>query len=77
MRINVTLDRGQKIAPAMIDAFMDELSKRVLPVYPKTQITIKKGSITATELLGFETMADWEKAGMMLQEVWEDESWRS
>lgn len=32
MRINVTLDRGQKITPAMIDAFMDELSKLVLPV---------------------------------------------
>ncbi|WP_437887734.1 DinI-like family protein [Phytobacter sp. V91] len=77
MRINITLDKEQKIAPALIDSFRNELSQRVLPLYPKTQITIKKGSSTGTELLGFETTADWETVGMLLQEVWEDESWRS
>lgn len=77
MRINITLDKEQKIAPALIDAFRGELPLRVLPFYPKTQITIKKGSSTGTELQGFEATADREKVNLLLQEVWEDESWRN
>ncbi|HCD4280731.1 TPA: DinI-like family protein [Klebsiella pneumoniae] len=76
MRINITLDKEQKIGQQIVDAFQNELTRKVRCVFPTTRITVKKGSVTGVELLGFDKESDREALDGILQEVWEDESWR-
>jgi EAL domain-containing protein (putative c-di-GMP-specific phosphodiesterase class I) len=40
------------------------------------RVTVKKGSVTGVELLGFDKESDREALDGILQEVWEDEGWR-
>lgn len=37
---------------------------------------VKKGSMTGVELMGVDKDSDREALDAILQEVWEDESWR-
>ncbi|MNL68187.1 DNA damage-inducible protein I [compost metagenome] len=60
----------------MVDAFQFELTRRVHSLFPSTRVTVKKGSVTGVELMGFEKESDREALDNILQEVWEDESWR-
>uniref|UniRef100_UPI003D2EC184 DinI-like family protein n=2 Tax=Enterobacteriaceae TaxID=543 RepID=UPI003D2EC184 len=53
-----------------------ELTRRVQSVFPYTRVTVKKGSMTGVELMGFDKESDREALDGILQEVWEDESWR-
>lgn len=76
MRINITLDKEQKIGQQIVDAFQDELTRRVQSIFPSTRVTVKKGSMTGVELVGFDQESDREALDGILQEVWEDESWR-
>jgi DNA-damage-inducible protein I len=76
VRINITLDKGQQVAQQVVDAFQDELTKRVQTVFPVSRVTVKKGAATGVELMGFEKDSDRELLDSILQEVWEDESWR-
>ncbi|EKY3119573.1 DinI family protein [Cronobacter turicensis] len=75
MRLSITLDKEQKLSQPIIEAFQEELTRRIHAVYPKTRITIKKGSMTGVEAVGFGKEADRERLDSILQEVWEDESW--
>ncbi|MCE9873992.1 DinI family protein [Hafnia alvei] len=76
VRVNITLDKDQEIEPCVIDAFQCELTRRVQSVFPSTCITVKKGSMTGVELMGFDKECDREALDNILQQVWEDESWR-
>lgn len=74
--VNITLDKGQEIDQPVIDAFQCELSRRIRSVFPSTCVTVKMGSITSVELMGVDKDSDREVLDSILQEVWEDESWR-
>ena len=76
VRINITLDKDQKIEQSLIDAFQSELTRRVATIFPSTRVFVRKGSITGVELTGVENDSDRERLDNILQEVWEDESWR-
>lgn len=76
VRVNITLDKDQKIGQPVIDAFQCELTKRIQSVFPSTRVTVKKGSMTGVELMGFDKDSDRDALDSILQEVWEDESWR-
>ena len=76
VRVNITLDKDQKIAQQVVDAFQCELTRRVQSIFPSTRVTVKKGSMTGVELVGFDQESDREALDGILQEVWEDESWR-
>ncbi|KSU93079.1 DNA damage-inducible protein [Klebsiella pneumoniae] len=76
MKVNIMLDKDQKIGQQVVDAFQCELTRRVQSIFPSTRVTVKKGSITGVELVGFDQESDREALNGILQEVWEDESWR-
>lgn len=76
VRVNITLDKHQQIEQQVVDAFKSELTRRVQSVFPSTRITVKKGSMTGVELNGFDSESDREALDNILQQVWEDESWR-
>lgn len=76
VRVNITLDKDQKIGQPVIDAFQCELTRRIQSVFPSTRVTVRKGSMTGVELMGFDKDSDREALDSILQEVWEDESWR-
>ncbi|EOT4483019.1 DinI family protein [Escherichia coli] len=44
--------------------------------FPATKVNVKKGSMTSVEAIGFDKEADRETLGSILQEMWEDDSWR-
>jgi hypothetical protein len=76
VRVNITLDKDQQIGQPVIDAFQCELSRRIRSVFPSTCVTVKKGSMTGVELMGFDEDSDREALDSILQEVWDDDSWR-
>jgi hypothetical protein len=76
VRVNITLDKDQLIGQSVVEAFQDELTRRIRSVFPSTLVTVKKGSMTGVELQGIEREADREALDNILREVWEDESWR-
>ena len=76
VRVNITLDKEQKVGQQIVDAFQNELTRRVQSIFPSTRITVKKGPMTGVELVGFDQESDREALDGILQEVWEDESWR-
>lgn len=76
VRVNITLDKDQQIGQQIVDAFQGELSRRIQSVFPTTRVIVKKGSATGVELVGFDKDSDREALDNILQEVWEDESWR-
>lgn len=69
---SVNAGKGQQV----VDAFQDELTRRVKNVFPVSRVIVKKGVTTGVELMGFEKDSDRELLDSILQEVWEDESWR-
>jgi len=76
VKVNITLDKDQQIAQPIIEAFQRELSRRIHSFFPSTSVTVRKGSMTDVELMGFDKDTDREALDRILQEVWEDESWR-
>jgi len=74
--VNITLNKDQQIEQPVIDAFQCELTKRIQSVFPLTRVTVKKGFMTGVELKGFDEESDRDALDSILQEVWEDESWR-
>ncbi|WP_210512264.1 DinI-like family protein [Pantoea ananatis] len=76
MRIEIMIDRQQKVSQEIIEALESEIIKNLQPQYPKMAIRIRKGSANGVELSGLKL--DEEKKGVMeiLQAVWEDDSWQ-
>ena len=75
MRINITLDKEQKISQTTLDALEAELYRNLQPIYPKTAIRIRKGSANGVELSGLKLDEDKKRVMEIMQQVWEDDSW--
>ncbi len=75
MNIIITLNKEQKMAQQMVDAFESELNRRVKSKFPDSRVTVKKGTMTGVEIVGFPDDSDRERLDGIIKEVWEDESW--
>ena len=75
MRIEIMIDKEQKISQALLEALESELYQNLHPLYPKTAIRIRKGSATGVQLSGVKLDEDKERIMKILQQVWEDDSW--
>ncbi|MEE9648678.1 DinI-like family protein [Enterobacter soli] len=75
MIISITLSKEQKMAQHMVDAFESELNSRVKSKFPESRVTVKKGSITGVEIVGFPDDSDRERLDGIIKDVCEDESW--
>lgn len=76
-KVNITLDNEQKVVQTVIDAFQNELTRRIQSIFPSVMCHRKKGVMTDVELMGIDTESDRERLDSILQEIWEDENWRS
>lgn len=70
------MDNAQKVGQQVVDAFQCELTRRVQSIFPSTRVSVKKGLMPGVELVGFDQESDRQALDGILQEVWEDESWR-
>jgi hypothetical protein len=75
MRIEIMIDKEQKISQATLDALESELYRNLRPLYPKTAIRIRKGSANGVELSGLKLDEDKKRVMEIMQQVWEDDSW--
>lgn len=75
MRIEIMIDKEQKINQTTIDALESELYRNLRPLYPKTVIRIRKGSANGIELSGVKLDEDKKQVMEIMQHVWEDDSW--
>jgi len=75
MRIEIMIDKEQKISQALLEALESELYRNLRPLFPKTAIRIRKGSANDIELSGVRQAEDKERVMEILQQVWEDGSW--
>jgi hypothetical protein len=75
MRIEIMIDKEQKISQTTLEALESELYRNLRPLYPKTAIRIRKGSANGLELSGLKLDEDKKRVMEILQQVWEDDSW--
>ncbi|BCZ43196.1 TPA: DinI family protein [Salmonella enterica] len=75
MRIEIMIDKEQKISQATLDALESELYRNLRHLYPKTAIRIRKGSANGVELSGLKLDEDKKRVMEIMQQVWEDDSW--
>lgn len=75
MRIEIVIDKEQKISQATLQALESEFYRNLRPLYPKTAVRIRKGSANGLELSGLKLDEDKKRVMEILQQVWEDESW--
>ncbi|EPC1893777.1 DinI-like family protein [Cronobacter sakazakii] len=76
VKVNITLDKDQKIGQSVIEDFQCELTRRIQSVFPSTRVSVKKGSVTSVELIGFDKGSDRKVLDVILKEVWEDKNWQ-
>lgn len=76
MRIEIMIDKEQKVSKATIEALESEIIKNLRPQYPKMAIRIRKGSANGIELSGLRQDDDKKNVMDILQAVWEDDSWQ-
>lgn len=75
MHIEIMLDKNQKISQAVIDAFHEEVNKRITALFPDAVIRVRQGSHTRIEMPGVKVDEDRRRLNDLLQNVWEDDSW--
>ena len=75
MRIEIMLDKNQKISQSVADAFREEVSKRVNALFPDAVVQVRQGSYTKIEMPGVKVEEDRRRLNDLLQNVWEDDSW--
>ncbi|EFB2273179.1 DinI family protein [Escherichia coli] len=75
MRIEIMIDKEQKISQSTLDALESELYRNLCPLYPKTVIRIRKGSSNGVELTGLQLDEERKQVMKIMQKVWEDDSW--
>ncbi|EKA5669930.1 DinI-like family protein [Klebsiella pneumoniae] len=74
MRIEIMIDKEQKISQSTLDALESELYRNLRPLYPKTVIRIRKGSSNGVELTGLQ-LEERKQVLKIMQKVWEDDCW--
>ncbi|UGS46673.1 DinI-like family protein [Kosakonia cowanii] len=72
MRVNIMLDKDQKIEEHVIAAFKAELTRRVKSLFPSTHISFMKGSMNGVELTGFDKESDRKALDNLIQQVLEN-----
>ena len=70
MRIEIMIDKEQKISQATLGALESELYRNWRPLYPKTAIRIRKRSANGLELSGLKLGDDKNLVMEVLQQVW-------
>lgn len=75
MRIEIMLDKNQKISQSVVEAFREEVSKRVTALFPDAVVQVRQGSYTKIEMPGVKVDEDRRRLNDLLQKVWEDDSW--
>jgi len=75
MRIEIMLDKNQKISQSVVDAFREEVHKRVTTLFPDAVVQVRQGSYTKIEMPGVKVDEDRRRINDLLQNVWEDDSW--
>jgi len=75
MRIEIMINKEQKISTEILSALEAELYKNFLPIYPDTSIRIRKGSVNGVVLSGVRQDDDKKNVMDILQTVWVDDSW--
>ena len=75
MRIEIMLDKNQKISQSVVEAFREEVSKRVTALFPEAVVQVRQGSYTKIEMPGVKVEEDRRRLNDLLQNVWEDDSW--
>ena len=75
MRIEIMLDKNQKISQPVVDAFREEVNKRVTALFPDAVVQVRQGSYTKIEMPGVKVEEDRRRLNDLLQNVWEDDSW--
>lgn len=75
MRIEIMLDKNQKISQSVADAFGEEVNKRVTALFPDAVVQVRQGSYTKIEMPGVKAEEDRRRLNDLLQNVWEDDSW--
>lgn len=75
MRIEITLDKNQKISQSVVEAFREEVNKRVTALFPDAVVQVRQGSYNKIEMPGVNVDEDWCRLNDLLQNVWEDDSW--
>ncbi|HDR2466501.1 TPA: DinI-like family protein [Enterobacter roggenkampii] len=58
MRIEIMINKEQKISQATLEPLKSELYRNLRPLYPKTAIRIRKGSANGLELSGLKLDED-------------------
>jgi len=76
MRIEIMIDKQQKVSQETIEALESEIIKYLQLQYPKMAIRIRKGSANGVELSGLKLDEDKKSVMEILQAVWEDDSWQ-
>jgi len=76
MRIEIMLDKNQKISQSVVEAFREEVSKRVTALFPDAVVQVRQGSYTKIEMPGVKVDEDRRRLNDLLQNVWEDDSWQ-
>jgi DNA-damage-inducible protein I len=74
MRVEIMLDKNQKLSQPVIEAFHDEINRRVVALYPKAGVRVRQGSHARIEMSGFK-LGKYRRLNDLLQNVWEDDSW--
>ncbi|MBJ8735837.1 DinI-like family protein [Citrobacter amalonaticus] len=75
MRIEIMINKEQKISQTTLDALESELYRNLRPLYPETSIRIRRGSASSVELSGLKLDEDKARVMEIMQQVWEDDSW--
>jgi hypothetical protein len=75
MRIEIMIDKEQKINQATLEGLESELYRNLRPLYPKTVIRIRKGSANGIELSGLKLDEDKKRVVEIMQQAWDDDSW--
>ncbi|HBY4596132.1 TPA: DinI family protein [Klebsiella pneumoniae] len=75
MRVEIMIDKEQKISQTTLEALETELYRNLTPLYPKMAIRIRKGSANGIELTGLKLDEEKQRVMEIMQQVWEDDSW--
>ncbi|UYU31125.1 DinI family protein [Siccibacter colletis] len=75
MRIEIMIDKEQKISQATLEALESELYRNLRPLYPRTAIRIRQGSAKGLELSSLKLDEDKKLVMGILQQVWENDCW--
>ncbi|HGH4654337.1 TPA: DinI-like family protein [Enterobacter cloacae] len=67
MRIEIMIDKEQKISQATLEGLESELYRKLRPLYPKTVIRIRKGSANGIELSGLKLDEDKKRVMEIMQ----------